>query len=147
MTLFRNSWILIASIFIVSCGSDIEPGLVEGLPRSDSTIKNLEALHKFSLKDEDELFYRGGKFCCQKGNCIYLYNSGRKWKVPINYYDNDGNIVYTTTFFIKNSDEEIKDSDKDNKRKDEIILAQQDLIKKLTQKIRELEYHLMMNDS
>jgi hypothetical protein len=54
MTLLRNSWILIASVFIVSCGSDIEPGFVEGLPRSDSTIKNLEALHKFSLKDEDE---------------------------------------------------------------------------------------------
>ena len=51
MRLLRNSWILIASIFIISCGSDIEPGFVEGLPRSDSSIKNLEALHKFSLKD------------------------------------------------------------------------------------------------
>ena len=99
------------------------------------------------MKGEDELFYRGGKFCCQKGNCIYLYNSGRKWKVPINYYDNDGNIIYTTTFFVKNSDEESKESNKDDKRKDEIILTQQELIKKLTQKVRELEYHLMLNDS
>jgi hypothetical protein len=100
-----------------------------------------------TLKDEDELFYRGGKFCFQKGNCIYLNNCGKRWKVPINYYDNDGNIIYTTTFFIKNCDEENIESNKDSKRKDEIILTQQELIKKLTKKIRELEYQLMINDS
>jgi magnesium-transporting ATPase (P-type) len=129
---------------IVKIKEELVSHLKVELPYTFSKETHIKYL---TLKDEDELFYRGGKFCCQKGNCIYLYNSGRKWKVPINYYDNDGNIVYTTTFFIKNSDEEIKESDKDNKRKDEIILAQQDLIKKLTQKIRELEYHLMMNDS
>jgi hypothetical protein len=100
-----------------------------------------------TLRDEDELFYRGGKFCCQKGNCIYLYNGGKRWKVPINFFDNDGNIIYTTTFFIKNSDEEITETNKDDKKKNEIIIAQQEVIKKLTQKIRELEYQLMLNDS
>ena len=50
----RNSWILITSIFVVSCGSDIEPGFVEGLPRSDSIINNLDALHNFPLDHEDE---------------------------------------------------------------------------------------------
>ena len=50
----RNSWILITSIFVVSCGSDIESGFVEGLPRSDSIINNLDTLHNFPLEDEDE---------------------------------------------------------------------------------------------
>ena len=54
MRLVRNSWILITSIFVVSCGSDIEPGFVEGSPRSDSIIKNLDTLHNFPLEDEDE---------------------------------------------------------------------------------------------
>ena len=98
------------------------------------------------LEIEEELFYKGGKFCFQKGNYIYLTNCGKRWKVPINYYDNDGEIIYTTTFFIKNNHAS-NESNKDNKRKDEIILAQQDLIKKLTNKIKELEYQLMLNDS
>ena len=99
-----------------------------------------------TLKDEAELFYRGGEFICQKGNCILLNNCGKHWKVPINYYDNDGDIIYTTTFFIENKINE-KDCSKENKRKDEIILTQQEIIKKLTTRIKELEYHLMLNDS
>ena len=99
-----------------------------------------------TLKDNDELFYRGGKFCYQKGNNIHLTNCGRKWVVPINFYDSDGEITYTTTFFIR--DEDItEDSSKDNKRKDEIIITQQEIIKKLTKKVKELEYYLMLNDS
>ena len=100
-----------------------------------------------TLKDEDELFYRGGKFCCQKGNCIFLDNCGKKWKVPINYYDNEGDIIYTTTFFIKNKEDKEMEITKENKRRDEIIITQREIIQKLTRKIKELEYHLMMNDS
>ena len=54
MRLLRNFWILTAGIFVVSCGSDIEPGFVEGPPRSDSIIKNLDALHNFPMEGEDE---------------------------------------------------------------------------------------------
>ncbi len=54
MRLIRNFWILTAGIFVVSCGSDIEPGFVEGPPRSDSIIKNLDALHNFAMDGEDE---------------------------------------------------------------------------------------------
>lgn len=100
-----------------------------------------------TLKDEDELFYRGGKFCCQKGNYIFLDNCGKKWKVPINYYDNEGDIIYTTTFFIKNKEDKEMEITKENKRRDEIIITQREIIQKLTKKIKELEYHLMMNDS
>lgn len=99
-----------------------------------------------TLKMDDELFYRGGKFSCQRGNNIFLTNCGRKWSVPINYYDNNGDIIYTSTFFIKNK-ERTKECSEENKRKDEIIMAQQDLIKKLTKKLKDLEYQLMYADS
>lgn len=99
-----------------------------------------------TLKDEDELFYRGGSFCYQRGNNIILDNCGKRWKVPINYYDKDGNTIYTTTFFIVDTEEDTLDY-KDSERKDDIILAQQEIIKKLTKKIKELEYQLMINDS
>ena len=97
-----------------------------------------------TLKDEDELFYRGGRFCYQRGNYITLDNCGKRWKVPINYYDKDGNIIYTTTFFIMDTKED-KLNPIEAKRKDDIILAQQDIIKKLTKKIKELE-HIIMTD-
>jgi hypothetical protein len=54
MRLVRNFSILVTSIFIGSCGSDIEPGFIEGLPRPNSAIKNLEEIHNFSTDDESE---------------------------------------------------------------------------------------------
>ena len=54
MRLVINYWILLTSIFIASCGSDIEPGFIEGLPRPSSVIKSLEEIHNFSTDDESE---------------------------------------------------------------------------------------------
>tara|TARA_B110000902_G_C13940515_1_gene449569 strand:- start:188 stop:571 length:384 start_codon:yes stop_codon:yes gene_type:complete len=94
-----------------------------------------------TLKEEDELFYKGGGFCCQKGNSIILNNCGRQWKVPINYYDIDGDVTYTTSFFIATKCD-TKDFSCENKRKDEIIIAQQEIIQKLTNIIKIHEYPL-----
>ena len=97
-----------------------------------------------TLRDEQELFYRGGQFCCHKGNKITLTLCGKQWSVPIDIKDRDGDTIYTTTFFIEEDSEECS---KDDKKKDEIIISQQKIIKKLTHKLKELEYQLIMNDS
>ena len=53
----------------------------------------------------------------------------------------------TTIRVIRKNKERTKECSEENKRKDEIIMAQQDLIKKLTKKLKDLEYQLMYADS
>jgi len=49
-----NAWIFFAIMCLISCGSDIDPGQVEGLPRSSSQIQQLEAIHDLSLKHDEQ---------------------------------------------------------------------------------------------
>ena len=49
-----NAWILFAILCLSSCGSDIDPGHVEGLPRSSSQIRELEAIHNLSLEHDEQ---------------------------------------------------------------------------------------------
>jgi hypothetical protein len=53
MKSINNSW-LFTILFLTGCGSDIEPGKVEGLPRSDSMLKTIDSMHKIPTKEEDE---------------------------------------------------------------------------------------------
>ena len=97
-----------------------------------------------ALKDGGELFYRGGRFCSNRGDSVVLTNGGRNWTVPINYCDKDGTVIYKTSFFIRNK---IKKETQGDSRREAIILSQQEVIKKMTSKIKELEYQLILNDS
>ena len=49
-----NALIFFAILCLSSCGSDIDPGQVEGLPRSSSQIKELEAIHNLSLEHDEQ---------------------------------------------------------------------------------------------
>ena len=49
-----NAWIFFAILCISSCGSDIDPGQVEGLPRSSSQIQELQAIHDLSLEHDEQ---------------------------------------------------------------------------------------------
>ena len=49
-----NAWIFFAILCLSSCGSDIDPGQVEGLPRSSSQIKQLEAIHNLSIENDEQ---------------------------------------------------------------------------------------------
>jgi hypothetical protein len=99
-----------------------------------------------TLKDTGELFYRGGQFCFNRGDSVVLTNGGRNWTVPINYCDKDGTVIYTTSFFIRNKIKKDKENMGDSRR-EAIILSQQEVIKKMTSKIKELESQLILNDS
>jgi len=54
MRFLNRYWLAFLILIIVGCGSDIDPGYVEGLPRSESVLKNLEDLHNFPLDEDGE---------------------------------------------------------------------------------------------
>ena len=89
-----------------------------------------------TIKNNKEFFYHGGKFKNIGNQKIFLYNASHSWAVPINYKDKYGNIYYSTRFFIKNDNK--TQNNKDIKELESIIQTQQNVIDKLTKKIKEL---------
>ena len=89
----------------------------------------------------DESFYPGGRFSRFRGDKMVLSNNGREWSVPLHYKNSDGDITYHSRFFILS--EENKECEKDKAELSKVVLAQQKVIQKMTQKIHELEYELV----
>jgi hypothetical protein len=86
-----------------------------------------------TILNNEEAFYRGGRFVRFGNDKIFLTNGGPEWAVPINVRDDNCNIIYTSRFFIN------EDIDKPSKRESElqkIISAQQRVIEKMTETIK-----------
>jgi len=88
-------------------------------------------------KNEEESFYKGGKFNYFGNDCIFIETNSRKWSVPTCKRNKDGSIAYQSRFFIK-SEEEAK-CDKVNHELNQIIEYQQSIIEKLSEKNKKLE--------
>ena len=101
-------------------------------------FKNDTIIKYITIKNNKEYFYHGGKFKNFGNQKIFLYNTSRSWAVPINYKDKYGNIYYSTRFFIQNDHDKIQNNNKDIKELESIIQTQQNVIDKLTKKIKEL---------
>ena len=86
-----------------------------------------------TVKDDEESFFTGGKFVKMGNETIYLSNGGPNWKVSIKVRDDDCNIQYKSRFFIP-SIEDVKSNEVIKFEK--IIKAQQDIIEKMTETIK-----------
>ena len=91
--------------------------------------------------DGDESFYPGGRFVRYKGEKMLLSNNGREWSVPLHYKNCDGEITYRSRFFILN--EENKECEEEKRELQKVVIAQQKVIQKMTQKIHDLELELV----
>ena len=91
--------------------------------------------------DGDESFYIGGRFVRYKGEKMLLSNNGKEWSVPLHYKNSDGEITYRSRFFILN--EENKECEEDKRELQKVVVAQQNVIQKMTQKIHDLELELV----
>ena len=86
-----------------------------------------------TAKDDEESFFTGGKFVKMGNEKIYLTNGGPNWTVPIKVRDDECNIQYESRFFIP-SKEDVKP--KEVIELEKIIKAQQDVIEKMTETIK-----------
>jgi len=89
-----------------------------------------------TLKDGNEAFYQGGSFKYMGNKKIVLENKGQTWSVPTCLYDKDGSIKYSPRFFVESA---TKTCTKDIDKLNSIIQAQQDVIEKMTDQIKQLE--------
>lgn len=87
--------------------------------------------------EEEESFYNGGKFVSLGNDCIFLKKSNKKWSVPTCKRNKDGSIRYSTRFFIKSKEEE--ECSKEIIELNDIIKYQQNIIDKLSDKLKNLE--------
>ena len=92
-----------------------------------------------TLKDNEEVFYKGGKYVSFGDNCLWLKNAAMTWSVPIHIKQKDGSIEYTTSFFICDKEGEEEDCEKDKQELNEVIQYQQSILEKMTKTIQQLE--------
>ena len=115
---------------------------LKGFEEIDITFSlNTKCYLKYITIKEDsygnnEHFYKGGNFMKYGFDKIILKKDKKIWSVPTVYKDKDGNILYTSRFFLKN-DEIEKLSEKSQKEYEQIILSQQMIIEKLTKLIKD----------
>ena len=88
-----------------------------------------------TIKDNNEFFYLGGTFLRFGNDNIILTNSNQTWSVPKYIKDKSGNILYRSKFFIPNDDS--VDS-KEVKELKSIIKTQQNIIDKLTERLKQI---------
>ena len=67
---------------------------------------------------------------------INLKNGPNSWYVPIKIRDNNNNTVYTSRFFINESEMITKDNNNSSEQYKKIIINQQKIIEKMTLTIK-----------
>ena len=101
----------------------------------DCSIKYITLKNKDNI--EEESFYKGGGFISLGNDCIILKKKHRTWSVPICKRNKDGSIRYSTRFFVKS--EEGEQCSQKVKELNEVIQYQQNIIEKLTEKLKDIE--------
>jgi hypothetical protein len=95
---------------------------------------------KYITLDKDtqtEMFYNGGEYVKIGNELIFLQNGPSNWSFRTKLRDNDNNIYYTSRIFVeKNDDKEITLDNKDIKKLNDTILAQQKVIERMTNTIK-----------
>ena len=102
------------------------------------SFKYGEDVKYITIRNSDESFYIGGSFVSLGNNCIILKNNFKTWSVPTLIFNKDGDINYTSRFFIKENCE-LDACYKTNKKLENTIIFQQKIIDKLGNKISNLE--------
>ena len=90
-----------------------------------------------TIKGEDEAFYEGGYFTGLGHHKLFLNNKGTNITVPTCVRSDEGGILYKTRLFINTQSE--NECNKEKTQLDKVVKAQQQIIDKMTNKIKELE--------
>ena len=88
-----------------------------------------------TIKDNNEFFYLGGNFLRFGNDQLVLTNSNQTWSVPKYIKDKSGNILYRSKFFVPNDDSV---ESKEVKELKSIIKTQQNIIDKLTERLKQM---------
>lgn len=95
---------------------------------------------KYITLDKDtqtEMFYNGGEYVKIGNELIFLQNGPSNWSFRTKLRNDDNNIYYTSRIFVeKNDDKEITLDNKDIKKLNDTILAQQKVIERMTNTIK-----------
>ena len=89
------------------------------------------------IKDNQEFFYTGGKFVRFGNDCLILNNGSNNWSVKKYIKDKEGNIMYSSKFFIPSLEEDFTCTNEVKELKS-IIKAQQQIIDKLSYQVKRL---------
>ena len=97
-----------------------------------------------TMKDNEESFSTGGKFCSFCNDLLILQNNGPSWSVPICIRNKCGDIIYQSKFFIPENTNELiiqggGGKKKNNKELEDTIDYQQSIIEKLIERVKEVE--------
>jgi len=96
-----------------------------------------------TMKNDEESFSTGGKFCNLCNDYLILENNGPTWSVPICIRNKCGDIIYQSKFFIpENTENNIQEGGgkkKSTKELEETIEYQQSIIEKLIERVKEIE--------
>ena len=92
-----------------------------------------------TLKNNEDSFYKGGKFNYYGNDCIYLKTNSKNWCVPICKRNKDGIIQYKSRFFIKENCENNSECLEKNNELSKTIEYQQLIIEKLKNNLKDLE--------
>jgi len=94
-----------------------------------------------TLKNDEECFYKGGKFIYEGNDSLLISNKSRDWPVPTCYRNKDGSIKYETRFFIPDKEEDIftPPNEKEIQQLKDTIDYQQSIIEKVSNQVKEIE--------
>lgn len=98
-------------------------------------FENSDHIKYITLKDNSELFYYGGKFVKYGHETIILSNGGKQWSFKTKIRDNNNKIIYISRIFINKKNDNLNC---DEKHLIDTIKAQQNVIEKMTEIIRQL---------
>jgi hypothetical protein len=90
-----------------------------------------------TIKGEDEAFYEGGNYLGMGDHKIFLMNKGLRLTAPTCVRSNDGEVLYTSRFFIDS-----KKTDDCTQKKEElekVVIQQQRVIKKMSEQLKLVE--------
>ena len=89
-------------------------------------------------KEDEESFFPGGEYTGKGDNCVFLKNSYKRWRVPLHVFTKDGQIRYTTRFFVPtNTDNGPCQTSEEVSELYDTIRYQQEIIEKMAQEIHE----------
>ena len=88
-----------------------------------------------TIKDNDEFFYLGGNFVRFGNDSLVLTKSNQTWSIPKYIKDKEGNILYRSKFFVPDDDSV---ESKEVKELKSIIKTQQNIIDKLTERLKQI---------
>ena len=83
-----------------------------------------------------EGFFIGGEYSRMGNERIILQNGPSIWSVPIRVRDDNNDIIYESKFFVPKNDTVVMEKSKDIKELEKTIKAQQMVIEKMTNTIK-----------